>query len=156
MDTLVAGLASCSSCGRTGIPRDFLACPQCGAALLGIVVEMEREEAAFVRGTVGMARAAFRRGDHVFQFAQNVESQEAHIVAMFGSTTTRKASDPSEILNAVCKEGWELINGSFVFREQGQQSRDKFFSSGQNMAIKGTTVGYYLFRRCPENRSERA
>jgi hypothetical protein len=47
----------------------------------------------------------------------------------------------------VAREGWELVTGSFVFREQGQQSRDKFMSSGQNVAIKGTTVGYYLFRR---------
>jgi hypothetical protein len=35
---------------------------------------------------------------------------------------------------------------SFVFVEQGQQSRDKFMSSGQNVAIKGSVVGYYLFR----------
>jgi hypothetical protein len=28
-------------------------------------------------------------------------------------------------------------------------------SSGQNVAIKGTTVGFYLFRYCPENRRER-
>jgi hypothetical protein len=35
---------------------------------------------------------------------------------------------------------------------KGQQSRDKFLSSGQNVAIRGTTVGYYLFRRCEENR----
>ena len=32
-------------------------------------------------------------------------------------------------------------------REEGSQSRDKFMSSGQNIAVKGTTVGYYLFRR---------
>jgi hypothetical protein len=25
-------------------------------------------------------------------------------------------------------------------------------SSGQNVAIKGATVGYYLFKRCDENR----
>jgi hypothetical protein len=71
---------------------------------------------------------------------------------MVGSTTRKATGDPSEILNAVCNEGWELVNGSFVFVEQGQQSRDKLMSSGQNVAIKGTVVGYYLFRRCPENR----
>jgi hypothetical protein len=69
------------------------------------------------------------------------------MVSMVGSTTNRSSSDPSEILNAVAREGWELVNASFVFREQGQQSRDKFLSSGQNVAIKGTTVGYYAFRR---------
>ena len=38
------------------------------------------------------------------------------------------------------------------FVEQGQESRDKFMSSGQNVAIKGATVGYYLFRRCEANK----
>ena len=61
-------------------------------------------------------------------------------------------SDPSDVLNSVAHEGWELVNGCFVFVEQGQQSRDKFMSSGQNVAIKGTTVGYYLFRRCEANK----
>lgn len=55
--------------------------------------------------------------------------------------------------------GWALEetttgNGSFVFVEQGQQSRDKFMSSGQNVAIKGQTVGFYLFRRSEENRRQ--
>jgi hypothetical protein len=40
----------------------------------------------------------------------------------------------------------------FVFVEQGQESRDKFMSSGQNDAIKGEVVGYYLVRRCEANR----
>jgi hypothetical protein len=107
----------------------------------------EQERQAFLRTPVGRARSAFERGDHLFQYAHDVESQDAVIVSMVGSTTNRSSSDPSEILNAVAREGWELVNASFVFREQGQQSRDKFLSSGQNVAIKGTTVGYYVFRR---------
>jgi hypothetical protein len=66
---------------------------------------------------------------------------------MTGGRTTRSSTDPVDVLNAVCGEGWELVNGSFVFVEQGQESRDKFMSSGQNVAITGTTIGYYLFRR---------
>jgi hypothetical protein len=50
--------------------------------------------------------------------------------------------------------GWELVNGSFVFVEEGQQSRDKLASSGQNIATKGQTVGYYVFRRCDANRRD--
>ena len=107
----------------------------------------EKEHATFLGTPVGQARTAFEHGDHLFQYSHAVESQEAVIVAMVGSNTTRKSSDPSDILNAVAREGWELVSGSFVFREQGQESRDKFLSSGQNVAIKGTTPGYYLFRR---------
>ncbi|EGG45280.1 hypothetical protein SGM_4608 [Streptomyces griseoaurantiacus M045] len=73
---------------------------------------------------------------------------------MVGSTTTQRTKDSAVVLNAVCREGWELVNGSFVFVEQGQQSRDKFMSSGQNVAIRGETVGYYLFKRCEANRRE--
>ena len=79
-------------------------------------------------------------------------SQEAIIVIMVGSTTMKRTSDPSDVLNAVSREGWELVNGSFVFVEEGQQSRDKFMSSGQNIAVKGSTVGYYLFKRNPDFR----
>jgi hypothetical protein len=113
--------------------------------------QARREHEAFLGTPVGQARTAFERGDDLFQYAHDVESQDAVIVSMVGSTTSRRSSDPTEILNAVAREGWELVNGSFIFREQGQQSRDKFMSSGQNVAIKGTTVGYYLFRRAEEH-----
>ncbi|MEJ7703006.1 MAG: hypothetical protein WKF47_04820 [Geodermatophilaceae bacterium] len=109
----------------------------------------EKEQAAFRKSPTGRARAAYERGDQVFQCAIDVMSQEAVIVAMVGSNTTQTTVDPVAVLNSVCREGWDLITGSFVFVEEGQQSRDKFMSSGQNVAIKGTTVGYYLFRRAP-------
>lgn len=117
-----------------------------------VAAEAERERKAFLASPPGLARAAYERGDLVFQCSIDVMTQDAIIVAMVGSATSKKMNDPSEILNLVCSEGWSLVNGSFVFVEQGQQSRDKFASSGQNVAIKGLTVGYYLFKRCEENR----
>jgi hypothetical protein len=102
----------------------------------------------------GKARLAVAAGEQVFQYSHDVTSQTAIIVAMVGSRTAKQTSDPSEILNSVCYEGWELVNGSFVFVHEGSQNRDKFMSSGQNLAVKGTTVGYYLFRRCEVNRRE--
>ena len=111
-----------------------------------------KERAAFLASPIGRAQTAYERGDKVFQYAHDVASQQAVIIAMVGSTTTKQSADPSDVLNAVCQQGWDLVNGSFVFVEEGSQSRDKFMSSGQNVAVKGTTVGYYLFRRCDENR----
>ena len=74
-------------------------------------------------------------------------------MAMVGAYAKTKATnDPGEILNAVCNEGWELVNGSFVFLELGSESRDKFMVSGQNVAV--TVIGYYLFKRCEANRQE--
>jgi len=116
--------------------------------------QRERLRQAFFATPAGQARLAFEQGDHVFQYAIDVMTQQAIIVAMVGSTTSKTTTDPVAILNSVCNEGWELVNGSFVFVEEGQQSRDKFASSGQNIATKGTTVGYYLFRRCEDNRRD--
>ena len=116
----------------------------------------EEERKAFLATPAGQARLAYERGDHVFQYSIDVMNQQAIILAMIGSATKQRTSDPVAILNSVCHEGWELVNGSFVFVEQGAQSRDKFMSSGQNIAIKGSTVGYYLFRRFEPNRREPA
>jgi hypothetical protein len=112
---------------------------------------IEKQRQAFFATPAGQARLAYGRGDHVFQYDFDVMSQQAIIVSMVGSRTSKQTSDPVAVLNSVCHEGWELVNGSFVFVEEGQQSRDKFMSSGQNVAIKGTTVGYYLFKRCEAN-----
>ena len=48
----------------------------------------------------------------------------------------------------------ELVTGSFVFLELGSESRDKFMASGQQIAVKGTILGYYLFGRCEANKRE--
>lgn len=116
----------------------------------------EKRQAAWLASPPGQARAAYQRGDQVFQYALDVMNQEAIIIAMVGSSTSKSTTDGNAVLNAVCGEGWDLVNGSFVFVEEGQQSRDKFMSSGQNVAIKGATVGYYLFKRCEANRRTHA
>ena len=105
------------------------------------------ERKALAASPAGQARRAYVRGDAVFQCSFDVMSQQAVIVAMVGSRTVKGTHDPSETLNSICREGWELLTASFVFIQEGQQSRDKFMSSGQNVATKGTTMGYYLFRR---------
>jgi hypothetical protein len=92
---------------------------------------------AFFAAPAGQARLAFERSNHVFQC----------------SIDATKTADPVAVLNAVCNEGWDLVTGSFVFVEEGQQSRDKV-GGGQNIATKGATVGYYLFRRSEANRRE--
>jgi hypothetical protein len=65
---------------------------------------------------------------------------------------SRVGRGPVETLNAVCDEGWELLNGSFVFVETGQQSRNRAMASGQQIAVAGTVVGYYLFKRNSGNK----
>jgi len=97
----------------------------------------EQVRSAFFATPAGQARLAFEREDHAFQY----------------SIDAMKTADPVATLNSVCNEGWELLSGSFVFVQQGQQSRDKI-GGGQNIATQGTTVGFYLFRRSEANRRE--
>ena len=106
---------------------------------------------AFWQSPAGQARVAYKAGDHLFQFSIDVLNQQAIIVLMMGSNTTNRAADPTAVLNAVCREGWELVTADFPFVMTGQQSRDKFMSSGQNVAVAGTIFGYYLFKRCEAN-----
>lgn len=97
----------------------------------------EQVRNTFFAAPPGQARLAFERGDQVFQY----------------SIDATKMTDPVTTLNFVCNEGWELVNGSFVFVEEGQQSAAKA-GGGANIATRGTTIAYYLFRRAEANRRE--
>jgi hypothetical protein len=112
---------------------------------------LEKAWNAFWASPAGRARLAYRNGDQVFQYSMDVMNQTAIIIAMSGSTTSSKTADPTAILNSVCREGWEIVSADFPFVMTGQQSRDKFLSSGQNVAVAGTVLGYYVFKRCDAN-----
>jgi len=112
----------------------------------------QKQLASFRASPAGGARAAFERGDHLFQFVIDVKNTQAVVIPMGPTKTATTTNDPVAILNSVCNEGWDLVNGSFVFHELGSESRDKFLASGQHVAVKGTVIGYYLFRRSDENR----
>jgi hypothetical protein len=116
----------------------------------------EETEKAFRSSPAGQAQSAFDRSDSVFQFSMDVKDTKPIVIAMVGATTATTSSDPSAILNSIVRQGWELLNGSFVFHELGSESRDKFLASGQNVAVRGTIIGYYLFRRREENRADLA
>lgn len=105
------------------------------------------EERAFWESPVGQARLAHERGDEIFQLAMPLRGQKAVIAPMIGGLSTATEKDWSAELNEVFREGWDLINGSVVYVQTGQESRDKFMASGQNVAISGQVIGYYLFRR---------
>jgi hypothetical protein len=104
----------------------------------------QREHEAFLQTPVGQARSAFARGDDLFQYAHDVDDQDSVILNMIGKATGRRSSDPCEILNAVAREGWELVNGSFVFR---QKSLQRATSSVPRERSRARPLGYYLFRR---------
>lgn len=112
--------------------------------------EQARLDREFWAGPAGQARTAFQNGDHVFQVVIDVMRTQTYVIPMSRAGATMGTSDPTAILNGICNEGWELVTGSFVFLELGSESRDKFMRSGQQVAVSGTVLGYYLFRRKEE------
>ena len=92
------------------------------------------------------ARDAFARGDEVLQLAISLNQQSSH-VGPDGGQTSSHGWDASNELNSVTKQGWSLVAASVVFVPTSETSRDKFWLSGQQVAISGQVVGYYVFKR---------
>lgn len=114
---------------------------------------VDKDAAAFSETPVGQARMAFNMGYRFFQTQFEVRHQTGATLAMAGAFTASKDNDPTALLNAIADEGWDLVTASFVFVTTGEASRDKFASSGQNIAISGSTVGYYVFRRSEQHQT---
>jgi hypothetical protein len=92
---------------------------------------------AFYRTPARSSRAAFQRDDELFQYALEVQTL-----------------DPSPVLNAVCREGWELVTASFV--SVGQEAhRDKDHPRARmalSQSERPATTCSDAARRAAENR----
>jgi hypothetical protein len=49
-------------------------------------------------------------------------------------------------LAAIEDIGWRLVHVGYVFVVTGESSHERVFSSGDNIAVSGQTIGIYLFR----------
>lgn len=90
----------------------------------------------------GQAKAAYERGDRVFQFLMTVSGEQKAYILIYtrGDLTSRTETDASADLNAIVDEGWELMTGSITFVQTGEESRDKFLAFGQQVAVKGQVM----------------
>jgi len=109
--------------------------------------KQQRHYERWLKTPQGQARLAYERGDVIFQATIDLATHRGEIVPMMGDSVSHHDIDVNAVLNGICSEGWELVNGTVVFVPSSQESRDKFMSSGQQIAVSGRTVGYYLFRR---------
>jgi hypothetical protein len=71
---------------------------------------------------------------------------------MVGVETNTEGKNHSKILETIESEGWKLEHANYVFRMLETVSRDKLLSSGQQGAIKGETIAYYIFRRAEKKK----
>jgi hypothetical protein len=99
------------------------------------------------------AREAFAKGDEVLHLALPLNQQSGR-VGPGGGYTSSNRSNASDDLNRVVREGWALLTASVVFVPNSQVSRDKFLTSGQQLAFNGEVVGYYVFTRDETKRQQ--
>jgi repressor of nif and glnA expression len=109
--------------------------------------EKVKEEERFRESPAGKARVSYQRGDNLFQVSFDIEKVQANVAVMVSAFTTRSANDVSEVLNSIVAEGWDFSTLSTAFVSEGEESRDKFLASGQQVAIRGRLVGTYVFTR---------
>lgn len=122
--------------------------------------DRQRRLAEFQASPPGRAREAYERGDLLFQFSADLSDYEGSVVTMAslssalpGAYNSRRDHLPSDTLNAVCNEGWDLHSFSTAFVQTGEESRDKFLASGQHTAITGKLVGTYVFTKAGSKRN---
>jgi hypothetical protein len=107
----------------------------------------QRGRQQFLVGPVGRARTALERGDRLFQLVMDVESDDKSSTAVaLVDDSPKTTRDPNEILNAVANEGWRLLSGSFVARDELVESRDDRGNRGAP-AVHRITTGHYVFER---------
>lgn len=109
--------------------------------------EVAKHQQRFMESPAGKARMSYQRGDQIYQVSFDIENVKANVAIMMNAFTTRSANDVSEVLNSVIAEGWDFCTLSTTFVSEGEELRDKFMASGQQVAIRGRVVGTYVFTR---------
>jgi hypothetical protein len=61
-------------------------------------------------GVIASAREAFKRGDNIFEYTESASLESAYTGARYGRPF--KAVQDVSLLNEICRQGWELVNGS--------------------------------------------
>ena len=110
--------------------------------------------AAKFRGSVpGRAAIAFDRGDAFFQVELSHADVTGSTNALTGIArdgTIGRRAIASDVLGRIEQAGWRLVHANWVYVQTGQDSRNKFLASGQQVVVTGQILGVYLFRRDDE------
>jgi hypothetical protein len=109
--------------------------------------EERREAERFAESPAGRAKAAAEAGAGLFQIELTLTESKAAVIPMMTAYSHTSHREHANSLDAIEAQGWRLEHASYVFRMIGTESRDKFMSSGQQVAVSGEVVGIYTFRR---------
>lgn len=109
-----------------------------------------KADEAWQRSPQGKAVAAYNRGDEFFQVEIPHASITGFTNAAFNAATAgtvRRQPTRTDLLGQIEEAGWRLEHADWVYVQTGQNSRDKFMASGQQVVVTGEVLGIYLFRR---------
>lgn len=107
----------------------------------------ERAAAAEAATPLGQAARATREGLPFLELQLEISELAGEAGMGAASANERQSTDHVQILGQVEAMGWRLEHAGYVFVETGLISTDKVLVSGQATAVRGKTVGIYLFRR---------
>jgi hypothetical protein len=105
----------------------------------------QRKHEAFLAGPVGQATVAKRNGDRFFEIQLEVGGHDGS--AGFGSAEGRRTTASSAVtLGKIEQLGWHLEHVGYYFMVTGESSTKHVLVSGDETAVRGITIGVYLFR----------
>jgi hypothetical protein len=109
--------------------------------------EAEKAQREYLESPIGQADQAHDRGDLFFQIEIPHASMKGSVTWAGNLNKKKTYGGAPDTLGQIEQLGWRLEHASWVYVQTGQESRDKFASSGQQVVVKGEVVGIYLFRR---------
>jgi len=110
--------------------------------------EAARRRKEWLSTPIGQAASAHENGAGFFEI--EIELGASNRDVSFGTSDQgkyKRNSVHTGILSEIESVGWRLEHAAYYFMTTGESSRDKFLASGQFVAVKGKTMGVYLFRR---------
>lgn len=88
-------------------------------------------------GVIESARKAFNRGDNIFEYTESGSLENGYTAGRYGRPF--KAVQDVSLPNQICRQGWELVNGSVA----------KWDPSNSAYMVR-----FYIFRRFEANLAE--
>lgn len=104
------------------------------------------EEQAWLASPLGMAISAKEAGNRFLEIELEVGISDRTVSFGMADFGEYKKSESTGLLSQIEDAGWRLEHVGYYFMITGEESRDKFIDSGQHTAVKGQTMGVYLFR----------
>mgnify|MGYP006294413323 CR=1 FL=1 len=113
--------------------------------------EAAKQHQRWLSSPVGQAATAKERGDGFFEIELEVGQHSGSV--SFGMTAqgSYRRQGFTGLLSDIEAQGWQLEHVGYYFMPTSETSRDKFMSTGQNVAISGKSMGVYLFRNADDN-----